>query len=69
MGEAITEEPAEVRVYETGLFKRGATTLAFTVSAGVVRHLGLADDEEVEIWLQPGADEFRVKLTGRTRKK
>ncbi len=56
-------------MYETGLFKRGATTLAFTVSAGVVRHLGLADDDEVEIWLQPGADEFRVKLTGRKRKK
>jgi len=58
-----------VRVHETGLFKRGETTLALTVSAGAVRALDLSPDDEVEIWMRPGADRFEVRLTGRKRPK
>jgi len=63
----VAESDDAVRVHSTGLFKRGADTLALTVNAGVVRDLGLAVDDEIEIWMRPGADRFEVRLTGRKR--
>ncbi len=59
----MADKITQLRIYETKLFKRGATTLALTIPASLVEAMGLANGERMELILDldTDGDQFRFR--------